>query len=93
MIMLVLYWWVFEFMCLLSASFGVVNQASQIILMNIATLFLRPGLGFDQVTSALVGNCIGAGNYSEATSYYQIMLLTSLVGVLLTVLFQYSFSD
>ena len=54
-IMICLDWWVWEFMILLSGYLGVIEQASQIIIMHLVALAYMVSIGFESSSCALVG--------------------------------------
>ena len=67
MVMQCLDWWVFELMVLASAwlyDYGasddkLTDQDAQILVMNIAGLFYRVAMGFEQSSCTLIGRSIG----------------------------------
>lgn len=53
--MLMLEWWAYEVMTLLSGYIGVNEQASQVVIMNIIALLFMIALGLNQAASATIG--------------------------------------
>jgi MATE family multidrug resistance protein len=78
-IMLCLDWWAFEVMILISGLFGVTQQAALIIIMNIAVIFFRISMGFEQAASTLIGKSIGMGSLHDAKHYYKLLRIISTV--------------
>ena len=52
---LCLAWWAWEMLMLLTGIWDDKQQASMVVIMNIATLFYRFGEGMDQSASAIIG--------------------------------------
>ena len=70
-------WYVFEIMIFTAGLFGVIAQAAQMILMNIAIMLYVSGLGLAAVIPSLIGQQIGKGNLDAAKSYLSIIRYTS----------------
>ena len=78
-IMICLDWWVWEFMILMSGYLGVVDQASQIIIMHIVALAYMVSIGFESSSCALVGQEIGRGDVKNAKLYFGTIKFISVI--------------
>lgn len=79
-------WWAFELLLLISGLFDVTQQSAQIILMNIAGLFYRVGMGLDQAGATLIGQTLGRGNSKQAHHFFHVFTLFSGVVILLEII-------
>jgi multidrug resistance protein, MATE family len=78
--MLVLDWWIWEFMVLISGYLGVNEQAATIVVMNVVVLAYMFAVGFETAACALIGQQIGKGDVEKAKLYYNsIILITSIM--------------
>jgi MATE family multidrug resistance protein len=66
MIMICVEWWAFEIMSLAAGYLGVLQLDTFIICLNIISICYCIPLGIGIAASTIVGNSLGAGNYSEA---------------------------
>ena len=70
-ISLVLDWWVWELMVLISGYLGVVEQASCILIMQICALSYQVAIGLEQASCTLIGRQIGKGDVQKAKLFYK----------------------
>ena len=67
--------WIFTILLFLASYLGVVSNAAQVILFNIACATYAVGLGFGQAVCTLVGNNIGRGQVLKAKAYVAIGMI------------------
>ena len=75
-------WWAYELMTILAGLIGVEEQASWTIVSIICSVLFEFPLAVSEVTSSLVGNCIGAGNVDLAKRFFRITMLIGAIAVL-----------
>ena len=71
-------WWAYEVITVLAGLIGVEEQACQTIVSIVLSCFFEFPLAVSEVTSSLVGNCIGAGNVELAKRFYRMTSLIAL---------------
>jgi putative MATE family efflux protein len=54
------------------AALGTVSLAAHRVVLNVLSLSFLPGIGFGLAATALVGQCVGAGNLAEARAVTRI---------------------
>mmetsp|Transcript_78441 Transcript_78441/g.108569 ORF Transcript_78441/g.108569 Transcript_78441/m.108569 type:complete len:191 (+) Transcript_78441:447-1019(+) len=70
LLQLCLEWWCFEILSLISGLIGVVYQATQVLLFQIAALAYMFPFGMSSAACTLVGNSIGENNLPLTRKYY-----------------------
>jgi MATE family multidrug resistance protein len=66
MIMICVEWWIFEILALAAGHLGVLELDTFVICLNIITICFCIPLGIGMSASIIVGNSLGAGQYSMA---------------------------
>ena len=66
-------WFCFQAMALVSGFFGVQQQAVQILLFNFSNIAFQVPMGFKAGICSLIGQHVGAGNAPMARRYYQVL--------------------
>lgn len=79
-------WWCFEILILLSGYIGVDQLSANVILMNVAYIYLMIGYGTAEALSTLVGNCIGA---NQVVLGKKVTILTITVGAAFALLISF----
>jgi MATE family multidrug resistance protein len=79
-------WWIYEIMALIAGALGVKVLAAHVVCVNVETIIYMVALGFQQSTSVLVGNSLGAGRPRKAIHYGKIcvgvtMILNVWIGI------------
>lgn len=75
-------WWAAEIMIIIAGTIGTKELTAMIVIANIGGMMNRFGLGMDQAACTLIGQQIGAGNLSEAKSYFHLSAMITLALVL-----------
>ena len=70
----------YEIMILFVGYLGVIQQATQIILLNLIALPQMFAFAFQQAACAMVGQEIGANNVSKAKKIYAILFVLFVIG-------------
>lgn len=79
--------WVLNVSTPIASYFGVVNNASQTILMNVYRIFFFLSASFSYSVSALVGQSIGKGKINKAKHFHRLShALIQMVNVVLVIL-------
>ena len=92
-ISLVLDWWVWELMVLISGYLGVVEQASCILIMQICALSYQVAIGLEQASCTLIGRQIGKGDVPKAKQFYKTFQRITAAMVATTSLLVYFFKE
>lgn len=66
--------WIYTVLLLLASYLGVVANAAQVILFNVASAVYAVGLGFGQATCTLVGNNVAQGKIVKAKKYIALSM-------------------
>lgn len=86
-------WWAWEMLMFITGSFGLKQQAFMIVIMNMATFWYRFGMGMDFSSSAILGNCVGAGQLGEVKHYESLFHIVMTIFMITLSLTQYLFKE
>ncbi|KAI9179071.1 ethionine resistance protein [Blastocladiella emersonii ATCC 22665] len=84
-------WWLFEFVALMAGILGPLPLAAQAILINTSSLLITVFYGFGMVSSARVGNFLGAGNAKAASHTMATSIVVGLAASLVISVLLFSF--
>ena len=73
--------WYYDTMIFIAGMYGSNDQAAQIAIMNIASLFYRVATGLCISGSTMVGNAIGSGDVILAKKKCRIVQLNGLLSI------------
>ena len=68
-------WWAFEILIVISGLFGVADQATFVVVANIAAMIFMTPLGISEAACVIVGNSIGEKNASLAWRYFKLAIV------------------
>ena len=66
-------WWAFEILTLISGLIGVADQATFVIIANLAAQIYMVPLGISEAACVIVGNSIGDHNSALAWRYFKLI--------------------
>lgn len=72
MFMISLECWALEIMTIVAGHIGVIDLATQIIMINISSILYMVGLGIQQTVCTLFGYAIDIGNVKDAKLYFSM---------------------
>lgn len=91
--MTILDWWSTEISIFIAGRFGVIDQASQIVLVNITLIFYYMSSGIGVASSTIIGQQIGKGDVKQAQEFYKVIKFNSVVmiGHLCVILYMFKY--
>lgn len=78
-LLLVMEWWSFEIMSLLSSYLGILQNSAHLLTFSYAVLFFMFALGFQIASQTLIGNSLGAGIPQKGKKYLKIISIMATV--------------
>lgn len=92
-VMVCLDWWVWELLVLISGYLGTLEQATNIVIMNIILITYMITMGLETAACTLVGQEIGADNLGEAKKLFDSIMKVSTCMLLTTSLGLFIFKE